>query len=311
MNAEPTTVKEKKIIDGNGHSGERLKKSSQFGDVWRRMIRNKRAIAAMAGVAILFLLAVFADFIADYNTTVVKQDVMHQFMKPFQDAAHPLGTDAVGRDIMGRLIHGTRIAVLLGFGGTIISLIIGLLVACVAAYFGGKVDNTIMRLNDVLATIPSLVLSLAICAGLGNGTWQLVVALCAGQIAPMVRMIRSKALSVASMEFFEAGRALGAKHSWMIFRHMIPNIISIVLIQGTSNVSGNIIAGATLSFIGLGVRVPTPEWGSMLSEGLAYFKFYPHLVLIPGIALMLTSLSINTFGDCLRDAFDPQLKGKA
>lgn len=282
---------------------------SQGQEAWERLKKRKEAMIALAGIIILLLLAIFADVIADYNTTCVVQNVQEKLQGP--SSAHIFGTDQVGRDMFGRVIHGTRTALIMGVGATSISLIIGAILACLCSYFGGVVDMVIMRLMDILSSIPALILAMAICAGIGNGLWQLITALSVGGISGFTRMFRSKALIVANMEYMEAGKALGASTSWLMLKYMFPNIISVVLVQGSMMVSSNVLMGATLSFIGLGVMPPQPEWGSMLSEGLAYFQLYPRLVLVPGIFLILTSLCINTFGDCLRDALDPQLKGRA
>ena len=287
------------------------KRNSKFQETWGRLKKDRRAVIAMCSLAFIFFLAIFADLLADYNETCVVQNLSIMCQKPFVSMDHVLGTDAVGRDILGRIIHGTRIAVLLGFGSVGIAMSIATVLGCVAAFFGGVVDQIIMKIIDILATLPSMVLAIAICAGLGNGIWQLIVALSVGSIAMFTRLVRSKALSVANMEYLEAARALGNGTPRIILKYMVPNIVSIILINAAGNVAGNILMGATLSFIGLGVKSPTPEWGSMLTEGLGYFMVYPHLVIIPGIALWITALSINTFGDCLRDAMDPHLKGKS
>jgi peptide/nickel transport system permease protein len=257
----------------------------------------------------LFGLAIFADIIANYDLLAVKQNVANRLL--FPGAEHWFGTDLYGRDIFARIIHGTRIALILGFGATTISVIIASILGSTSAYFGGRFDYLVTRIVDTLLAIPSLLLALALVASIGSGLIQLVIAISLGQIANFTRIIRSVALSVVNLEFIEAGKALGASDSWIILRYVIPNIIGIVLIQGAMQVSMNILMGATLSFVGLGIQVPTPEWGAMLAEGLSYMQYRPYLVIVPGIFLMITALSINTFGDCLRDAFDPRLKGKS
>jgi len=287
----------------------KVRKNSQLREVWERLRKNKRALAAMTFIIVLFSVAVFADVIANYDLRVVQHNLPERLEEP--SAKHIFGTDVYGRDIFARIIHGTRVSILLGFGATGISILIASLLGPTAAYFGGRFDNIVTRIIDMLMCIPSLLLALAIAAGFGAGLLQLTIALSAGQIASFTRVIRSAALPVINQEFIEAGKALGARHAWIVVKYIIPNIIGIVLIQGTMNVSANILMGATLSFVGIGVQVPTPEWGSMLAEGLSYMVYKPYLVIFPGAFLMLTALSINTFGDCLRDAFDPRLKGKA
>lgn len=283
--------------------------TSQFRLTWNRLRKNPRAIVCMIYLALFFLVVIFADQLADYNTSVVYQNLKERFMAPC--AAHPFGTDAMGRDIMGRLLHGTRVAALLGFVPMLLSAFIGTMVGCAAAYFGGRWDNLLMRVIDVISTIPSLILAMAICAGFGNGMWQLILALTVGQIPNFSRGIRAKALSVVNEEFIEAGKAQGASDLWLIVKYIVPNVLSILLVQATLTTALNILTGATLSFIGLGVKAPTPEWGSMLKDSISTVSKAPYQIVFPGIALVLTSLAINTFGDCLRDAFDPHLKGKA
>lgn len=285
-----------------------LVKKSQFREAWDRLKKSPRAMIALGFIVLLILVALFADVLADYQETCVSQHLTEKLQGP--SAAHILGTDDVGRDLFGRVVHGSRVALKIGFGTTLITLILGVILGCTAAFFGKWVDNLIMRITDILSTIPPLVLSMAIVAGLGNGVWQLMVAIGAGQIAEFIRLIRAKGLSVANMEFIESGRALGARNTRLIFKYMLPNVVSVVLIQGTVAVARAILTGATLSFIGLGVKSPTPEWGAMLQSAVNYIQLKPYQIVVPGVALVLTSLSINTFGDCLRDALDPQLKGK-
>lgn len=296
-------LKEKAVPDGA------LVKKGQFKEMWDRLKKSKRGMIALWCVIFIFLLAIFAGVLYDYQEYVVNQNPANKLQGPSWQ--HLMGTDAVGRDIAARLVYGARIAVQIGFGTTLLSLTAAIILGCSAAFFGGWVDIIIMRIMDVLQTIPSLILAMAICAGLGNGMWQLMVAIGVGQIPMFVRMIRAKGLSVVNMEFIEAGRALGARNGWLIFRYMLPNIISIVIVQGTMAMAQAVLTGATLSFIGLGIKAPTPEWGAMLQDALSYIQIKPYLLLAPGAALVFTSLSINTLGDCLRDAFDPQLKGKA
>ncbi len=285
------------------------KSKGQLAEAWDRLKHRPMAVASMVGLAIIILIAIFADVLVSYQNDVVLQDVYNKLAAP--NAGHWFGTDYLGRDLFARILYGTRIALIMGVGANLLTVALALILSCCCAYFGGKVDLIIMRFVDVLMSLPSLVLSIAIAAGLGNGLWQLIVALAVGNLGPMTSMFRSSALTIAQEEYMEAGRALGASNIWLMIRYMIPNMMSIILVQSTSYVGMNILSGATLSFIGLGVKAPMPEWGMILNDGLQYFMIYPRLVIIPGIAILLTAFFITTFGDCLRDALDPKLKGRA
>jgi peptide/nickel transport system permease protein len=287
----------------------RTKKRSSLYEVWTRLRVQPVAMISMGGIILILLLAVFANVIADYNTKAIMQIPNNKLLVP--SVEHIFGTDNFGRDMFARMIHGARVILLVGGGAVSIAAVIAIALGCCASLFGGKVDLVIMRIIDILNSIPSLVIALAICAGLGNGIWQLIVALSVSNIAMYTRMIRSKAISIVNMEYIESAKALGGGTIHIITTHLVPNLISVILVTGTAQISINITMCATLSFIGLGVQAPRPEWGLMLSGGIAHMLRYPHMVIIPGIAIVITSLCISTFGDFLRDAFDPQLKGRA
>lgn len=233
----------KYLVSKHNTKKDKHKKNSQFRETWNRLKKNKRAMIALVFIIILFLTAIFADFIADYQSRVVYQDYSNRLQTP--NKIFWFGTDIFGRDMFARIIHGTRIAILLGFGATFVSIFIATFIGTSAAYIGGKVDGVIMRIVDILNTIPPLLLCLAIAAGFGGGLIQLVVSLAAGQIASFTRIIRSKALTIVNQEYIEAARALGAGNAWIIFKYVIPNVSSIILIQGAMNVSINILLGAT------------------------------------------------------------------
>ena len=285
-----------------------VKQNSQFREVSRRLLRNKKAIAAMVVLALLLLMVIFADLISPLSRGV-ELNPMARLLSPGKD--YWFGTDALGRDMFTRIIHGSRVSLLMGFGATAIATVAGTLIGTAGAYLGGWVDNVIMRILDVWMAIPSLLITLAIIAGIGVGIPQMIFALAFGSIPGFARVLRAAALGVVNQEYIESAKALGANNRRIISRYVVPNVISQVLIQATMNVSGIILLGATLSFLGLGAQPPTPEWGAMLNEGLSNYQYYPYLVTIPGIFLAITALAINVFGDALRDAFDPKLKGKA
>ena len=292
----------------NGTAPTKYKQNSQFREVSRRLLRNKKAVAAMIVVALLLLMVIFADVISPLSKGT-DINPMARLKSPCWE--YPFGTDKFGRDMFTRVIHGSRVSLLMGFGATLVGALFGTLIGTTGAYLGGKVDDIIMRILDVWMAIPSLLITLAIIAGIGVGIPQMVVALAFGSIPGFARTLRAAALGVVNQEYVESARALGAKNGRIIGKYVVPNVMSQILIQTTMNVSGIILLGATLSFLGLGAQPPTPEWGAMLNEGLADYQFYPYLVNIPGVFLAITALSINILGDALRDAFDPKLKGKA
>ena len=287
-------------------------KKTRGNSIWKelfiRLIHNKRAIFAMAILLLLVLIVIFADLIIPYSKAV-DQNIMDRFQRP--SGSHWFGTDKYGRDQFARTIHGTRISLLIGFGSATIAAILGTMIGVAAAYFGGKVDNIICRILDIWMAMPSLLVTLAIIAGLGVGIPQTIFALAFGATPGFARTLRAAALSVASQEFIESSVAQGASHGRIMMHDLVPNVISQILIQFTMNVSYMILLGSTLSFLGLGAQPPTPEWGAMLAEGLQDYQFYPYLVMFPGMFLALTALAINIFGDALRDGFDPKLKGRA
>lgn len=287
-------------------------KKTRGNSIWKelffRLIHNKRAIFAMVILLLLALIVIFADLIVPYSKAI-GQNIMDRFQRP--SGSHWFGTDKYGRDQFARTIHGTRISLLIGFGSATIAAFAGTLIGVAAAYFGGKVDNIICRILDIWMAMPSLLVTLAIIAGLGVGIPQTIFALAFGATPGFARTLRAAALSVASQEFIESSVAQGASHGRIMLHDLVPNVISQILIQFTMNVSYMILLGSTLSFLGLGAQPPTPEWGAMLAEGLQDYQFYPYLVMFPGMFLALTALAINIFGDALRDGFDPKLKGRA
>lgn len=293
----------------NTNGTGKTKKRGQMAEAWARMKTQPVAVVSLIVVLIMVFVAVFADLIVPYSKAI-EQVASMKLQRPFTPG-HFLGTDNFGRDIFARIIHGTRTALEIGIISAGLSIVISSILACICATMGGWVDNLIMRIIDVISCIPSLVMALAICAALGNGVPQLIFALFFTGIPMHTKMVRSVALGVAKMDYVESSIALGAKSGYIMGRHLIPNLASIIIINGTAQVSMNIMMGATLGFVGLGVKAPIPEWGTMLAEGLKYMMRNQYMVLIPGLVLAIAALFINSLGDCLRDALDPQLKGRA
>ena len=282
------------------------KKKSQFGSVWKRLIKNRTALAGLIIFGLLVLTLIFADVIADYNTRVIAQDASQRLQEP--SASHWFGTDQYGRDLFARVVHGTRASLTIGLATVALGMIIGIIVGAMAGYFGGWSDNVIMRILDVIMSIPPILLALALVAVMGAGIMNLMVALAIASFPNFARVTRSVVMPIAGQDFIEAAKACGTGNTRIIFRHVIPNAVGPIIVQGTMAVSKIIIAAAGLSYLGMGIQPPTPEWGSMLSSARDYMATSPHLVIIPGITIVIAALSINLLGDGLRDALDPRLK---
>ena len=280
------------------------KRRSPFVDV---LLRLSKSPLAMFGLAIIFVLvfcAVFAEVIAPYSP--IKQDLMHMFETPSSE--HWLGTDEFGRDIMSRLIYGARVSLQVGFIAVGIALVTGGMLGAISGYYSGRLDNCIMRIMDVLLSIPQTLLAIAIVAALGPSLMNLMIAVGISAVPTYARIVRGSVLSIRNMEFIEAARAAGSSDLRIILRHIIPNSMAPIIVQSTLGVASAILNAAGLSFIGLGIQPPNPEWGAMLSGGRQYIRDFPHMTLYPGLAIMLTILALNFLGDGLRDALDPKLK---
>lgn len=282
------------------------KKRSQWREVWRMLKKNKMALLGLGILVILVLLALFADVIADYDTVVIKQNLANRLKGP--SAEHWLGTDEFGRDIFARLVHGARVSLKVGIIAVGISIILGGILGALAGFYGGKIDNIIMRVMDVFLAVPSILLAIAIVSALGPSIINLMVAISISSVPRYARIVRASVLSIRDQEFVEAARAIGANNARIIFRHIIPNSLAPVIVQGTLGVASAILSTAGLSFIGLGIQPPAPEWGSMLSGGRQYLRYAWWVTTFPGVAIMITILSLNLLGDGLRDALDPRLK---
>ena len=282
-----------------------FKKESQLKETWRRLKKSKSAILGLIVISIIILLAIFADFIIPYEEAI-RQNVRIKLQSPSSE--HWFGTDSHGRDIFARCIHGARISLGIGFLATITSLIAGGILGSVAAFYGGKVENLIMRTMDVLMSIPSILLSLSVVAALGPSITNLIIAITLTRIASFVRIVRSAVLPITGQEYIEASYACGTSDFRIIRKHIIPNAIGPIMVQTTMSVAMIILQTASLSFLGLGINPPTPEWGAIISEGREYLRTSPHVMFFPGIFIILSALSLNLFGDGLRDALDPRLK---
>lgn len=283
---------------------EENKRLKRFKEIWQRLSKNKLAILGLIIIIVMILIAIFADFIAPYGYD--EQDLTIAFQGPGN--GHLFGTDEFGRDIFSRVVYGTRISLLIGFVAVAIAVVIGVLLGAISGYYGDKVDNIIMRLMDILLSIPQILLAIAIVAALGNGLFNLMLAVGLSSIPHYARIIRASVLSIKDQEFIEAAKAAGSSDLRIIFKHIIPNCLAPIIVQATLGVALAILTAAGLSFIGLGIAPPTPEWGSMLSSGRNYIRDYSYMTMFPGLAIVVTIFALNVLGDGLRDALDPKLK---
>lgn len=269
-----------------------------------RLRRNKVAMAALALIIIIVLLAAFSTLIAPYDYAA--QDLMH--MMEFPNASHWFGTDNLGRDILSRVLVGGRISLLVALAAIAFATIVGCSLGATAAYFGGWWDFVVSKLLDIIMAIPQFLLAVSVSAALGSGIFNTALAVGISSIPRFGRMMRAEVLSVRSRDFIEAAQACGSTNMRIILKHLIPNCLSSTIVNVSLCLGGSIMAISGLSFIGLGVQPPTPEWGSILSSGRAYLRDFWPMATFPGLAIMLTMIGFNLFGDGLRDAMDPKLK---
>ena len=280
------------------------KKNGQLRDIWRRLKRNRLAMVGLVILILIVLVAIFADVIAPYPYDLQN----YSDVKQWPSSKYIFGTDNFGRDIFSRVIYGTRVSLQIGFISLSVGALVGSIFGAIAGYFGGWVDTVIMRFTDILMSIPKIVLAIAIASTLGPGLVNAMIAVAISSIPNFARVVRASTLTVKDQEYIEAAIAIGAGNSRVIFRHIFPNILAPIIVQATLGVGVSIILAASLSFLGLGVEPPTPEWGAMLSAARTYIRDEWYMVLFPGLAIMITVLALNLLGDRLRDALDPKLK---
>jgi peptide/nickel transport system permease protein len=279
----------------------------QVEEIWVRFRRNKMAVMGMIILIIVVLLAIFADALYDYDTYCVKMNVADRFL-PILSKGHILGTDAYGRDLCARLIHGARYSLAISFSSVVMSMLLGGVIGSVSGYYGGRLDDILMRIIDIIMAVPMTMLAIVIVAALGASVQNMVIALTISQIPSFARVVRGSVLTEKDTEYVEAVRAIGARDAVIIIRDIVPNILSPVVVQIAIRTAASITNAAALSFLGLGVAAPAPEWGAMLSFGRSYIRDYSYLTYLPGLAMMITILSLNLLGDGLRDAMDPRLR---
>ena len=282
----------------------KAKKTSQTKEVMKRLFSNKSATVCMFIFLAIILATILAPVIAPYDPA--QMDPLSIYAHP--SLAHPFGCDKLGRDILSRMLYGGRYSLSLGILGVLLSLLLGMVFGSIAGFFGQVADNIVMRIMDIIQAIPGMLLSMVISTVLGPGFVNTIIALSIGGIPMNCRMLRSSILQIRSSEYVEAASSINCSQARIIIKHIIPNCFAPLLVGSTMGIGGTIMQAASLSFIGLGVQPPTPEWGAMLSEGRNFVTTHPHLIAFPGIAIGLVSLVVCIWGDGLRDAMDPRLK---
>ncbi|MCD7715241.1 MAG: ABC transporter permease [Lachnospiraceae bacterium] len=282
----------------------KAKKTNQTLEVFKRFCKNPLSVAGFMIFLIFVLAAIFAPFIAKYDYTTMDTELI--FLHP--NLEHPFGCDRFGRDLFARVLYGGRYSIALGVLGTIFSTLIGMVFGSIAGFFGQTADNIVMRIMDILQAIPGILLSMVIATVLGSGFVNTIIALSIGAIPGTCRMLRGTILQIRSNEYIAAAESINCSKFRIIVKHVIPNTFAPVLVGATMGIGGTIMQAASLSFIGLGVQQPTPEWGALLSDGRNYITLHPHLIIFPGLAIGLVSLAACLMGDGFRDAMDPKLK---
>ncbi len=281
------------------------KRPSQAKEIWRRFRKSKGAVIGFVMLVIIMAAILVGPFFVD-SSRVSTQDYSVMLNPPSWE--HPFGVDGFGRDVFARVIYGGRTSVGIAVLATLSSCVFGSLLGAVAGYFGGKVDEIIMRALDIFMSVPDILFTMAVVYALGANFVNLLFALTLAYFTNYVRLVRSQVLTLAEQDYVEAAKAGGSSSARIIFSHILPNAVGVIIVNTTLNVAKIILYESTLSFLGLGMPPPAPEWGQMLSEARQYLRDYPHLMIFPAAAIVLTACSVNLVGDGLRDALDPHLK---
>ena len=278
---------------------------SMAGDIWRRLLRDKSSVVSMGFLCLIVLLAIFANVLFDESLVTMQNTAIRNNPPSWE---HWFGTDLYGRDIFIRMVFGSRVSLTIGIVTMGVSMIIGGLLGAVAAYFGGKIDGIIMRFTDMFMAIPETLLALCVVAAMGASAVSLIVAMTVAAVPGNCRLVRSTVLSIVDTEYVEAARACGMRDIGIIVKEIIPNSLGPIIVVSTQGIANLMLTASSLSYLGMGIQPPNPEWGAMISEAREFLRSDPYMCIIPGIVIVLTTLSFNLLGDGLRDAMDPRLK---
>lgn len=280
------------------------KKSSALGEFFRRATKSFSSKLGVFLLLFIILACIIGPFISPYGVNDV--DLFNMYAGPSKE--HLLGCDSMGRDMLTRLLYGGRYSLALGICASLFGAAVGVIIGSIGGYFGGVTETVIMRFMDVWSALPGTMLCILVSNAMGSGFFATVIALTVGGIPGTVRMIRGQILSERSKEYIEAAQSINCSSATIMFKHLLPNVIQPVIVTTTMGIGSTMIMAASLSYIGLGIQPPNPEWGAMLTEGRTYIRTNPHLLLVPGIAIALTVFAINLMGDGVRDALDPKLR---
>ena len=270
-----------------------------------RFRKNKLAMLGVFMFVLIVAVTIIAPFFIPYEE-VISQDVRNRLQSPSRE--HIFGTDELGRDMFARILYGGRISLLCGIAIIVIAFIFGAIIGGVSGFIGGKVDTVLMRIVDALMAVPPALLAMAIITAMGNGVFNLVIALAIAQIPRFARTVRSSVLTLRNMEYVEAAKCYGSSSMRTIIKHILPNGIGPIVVSATLTLGAVILSISSMGYLGLGVASPTPEWGTIISENKINIRYYPYLGLIPGLCIMFSVMAVNFIGDGLRDAFDPKSK---
>lgn len=287
--------------------GERLKKRSNVGEIWHRLRKNKLSMICLAVLAIMILGIIFAGVLSPYD--YAEQDLTQRFALPSKE--HLMGCDDYGRDLLTRLLVGGRYSLLIAILSVAIGIICGMVIGALCGFFGKRIDSTLMRIMDVIMSIPGMMLAICISVAMGSGVFNTALALAVGTIPIIARQLRSSTMLINSQEYIEAARSFGESNFKIIMTHVIPNCMAPIIVQASLYIGGAIMGIAGLSFLGLGVQPPTPEWGNILNNGLDFiydFSTRWHVIVFPALFIVVAELCFNLLGDGLRDAMDPRMR---
>lgn len=280
------------------------KQKNQFSMMIHRLLDSPTAVAGLAVIALMVLTAIFGDFIAPYDVL----EPSAALAKQGPSLKHPFGTDHLGRDLLSRILVGAKYSLTLGIIPVFIDTFLGIIIGTTVGYIGGWVDDVVMRIIDIITAVPSILLCIVVSAALGPGYVNTIIAMCVGGIPKVTRLARASVLGIRGMEYLEASQSVNCSKARMMFRHIIPNSLSPIIVHSTMGIGGHIQMVAMLSFIGLGIQPPTPEWGALLSDARTYVLDYPYMCFMPGLMIAIVVIAFNWVGDGLRDAMDPKLK---